>query len=257
MSRGRVSVKRIRDVLRYKNEHGLSNERIAGALGVAKGTVHNILERFGNSKLSWPLPGELRDSELEALLYEREGAGQEQPQLPDMAYIEKELRRPHVTLQLLFEEYQAACPEGLGRTAFYRHVKGHLAPDTSMRCIHKGGDVLFVDYSGDGLEYVERGTGETVAVELFVCAWGASSHCYAEATHTQKVEEFVGSHVRAFEYFEAVPCSLVPDNLKSAVQKACRYDPTINELYRKMAEHYATVVLPARVATAGSSVLLR
>jgi transposase len=242
-------VKKIRDVLRYKHEHGLSNERIAGALGLAKGTVHNILERFRESGVGWPLPAQLSDSELEAALYERDGAGQEQDHLPDMAYIEKELRRPHVTLQLLFEEYQAACPDGLGRTAFYRYVKRHLAPDTSMRCIHKGGDVLFVDYSGDGLEYVERTTGQIVAVELFVCAWGASSHCYAEATHSQKAEDFVGSHVRAFEYFEAVPYRLVPDNLKSAVHKACRYDPSINELYRKMAEHYGTVVLPARVGT--------
>jgi transposase len=234
--------------VRYKHEHLLSNERIGAALGISKGTVHNILERFSSSGLVWPLPEGLRDTQLEAALYERGPGPEPGVALPDMEYIERELHRPHVTLQLLFEEYHEAHPDALGRTAFYRYVRKHLPRKPDMRGIHKGGDKLFIDYSGDGLEYVERSTGEIVSVELFVCAWGASSYCYAEATHTQNSDHFVGSHVRALEYFEAVPAALVPDNLKSGVHKASRYDPTLNELYRKMAEYYGTVVLPARVA---------
>lgn len=249
MSRGRTPVKKIRDVLRYKHENGLSNERIAGALRMSKGSVHNILGRFKASELVWPLDEQLSDSELESALFDQRGGRLAEVALPRMEYIERELHRPHVTLQLLFEEYREEHPDGLGRTAFYDHVRRHLSRKPDMKGIHKGGDKLFVDYSGKGLEYVDRATGLLVAVQLFVCAWGASSYAYAEATHSQDNDDFVGSHVRALEYFQAVPAALVPDNLKSGVQKPDRYDPTVNALYRRMAEHYGTVVLPTRVAT--------
>jgi transposase len=229
----------------------LSNERIAGALQVSKGTVHNVLERFSASSLSWPLPEQLSDTALEEALY-----GTAQPfgknrtaARPDVDYLQQELSRPHVTLQLLYEEYRKEHPEGLGRTAFYEHYERNRARKPDMRVVHKGGDTLFVDYSGDGLEYVERDTGLLVPVSLFVCAWGCSSHCYAEATRTQATGDFVPSQVRAFEYFGVAPHALVPDNLKSAVHKACRYDPSLNPLYRHMAEHYGIAILPARVAT--------
>lgn len=250
MSRGRTGVRKIRDVLRYRYQHSLSNERIAGALGISKGTVHNILERFVSSGLRWPLPQDLSDSGLEVALY-----GQRRPEQgdagaapkPDVPHLEEELSKPHVTLQLLYEEYRGAHPEGLGRSAFYEYFERHRSRKPDMKMVHKGGDLLFVDYSGDGLEYVQRETGVLVPVTLFVCAWGASSFCYAEATETQRVLEFVSSQVRAFDYFGCVCHGLVPDNLKSAVQNASRYDPTFNPLYRQMAEHYGTVILPARV----------
>jgi len=250
MSRGRTPVRKIRDVLRYKQEHGLSNERIAGALGLSKGSVHNILERFAASGLAWPLPAQMSDSELESALYKRdEPPTEKSPHLPDVQALERELRKPHVTLQLLFEEYRAAQPEGLGRTAFYEHFERHRSQKPDMKFIHKGGDKLFVDYSGDGPEYVDRSTGEIFKAQLFVCSWGASSYSYAEATATQRAEDFVDSHVHAFAYFGVVPHALVPDNLKSGVDKACRYEPVLNRLYHAMSEHYGTVVLPARVAT--------
>lgn len=248
MSRERTAVKRIREILRYKFDHDLSNERIALSLNVSKGTVYNILKRFSESKLSWPLNEDISDTQLEQSLY-----GPEKQELQctthqiDINYIESELTKPHVTVQCLFDEYQKNHTQGIGRSQFYQYVSKFLSHKPVMKIEHKGGDLLYVDYSGDGLEYVKRDTGECVAVELFVCAWGASSYSYADGTHTQSAEDFAASHDRALQYFGVVPHGLVPDNCKCAVSKPDRYDPVINPLYSKLAQHYNTTVIPARV----------
>lgn len=246
MSRRRLALKKIREVLQYKFSHHLSNDKIARALKIGKGSVHNVLERFSRSGLSWPLPADFSDSSLDEALYPSEASIQKP--LPDIGHLEKEIRRPNVTLQLLYEEYRNEHPEGLGRTAFYEYFSRFRSSKPDMKVIHKGGDILFVDFSGDGLEYIKRETGEIIDVELFVCSWGASSHCYAEGVESQSKEDFVHCHVHAFEYFKAIPYRLVPDNLKSAVTKVNRYDPILNPLYRKMAEHYDTAIIPARPA---------
>jgi hypothetical protein len=113
---------------------------------------------------------------------------------------------------------------------------------------HKAGDKLFVDYSGDGISYLDKKTGEVHKLEVFVAAWGASGYAFADVTQSQNKEDWVESHVRAFEYFKAIPRTIIPDNLKSAVLKPSYYEPQLNPLYDKMAEHYGTVILPARVA---------
>jgi len=247
MSGRRLKLRKIRDVLRYKYEYGLSHTKIAGALGVGKGSVHNIIERFSKSGHTWPLPENLSDSDLESWLYPETADKHHQNATLDMDYLEKELRRPHVTLQLLYEEYRAEHPDGLSRSVFYERFSKYRLKKPDMKVIHKGGDLLFVDFSGDGLEYIDRETGEIHSVELFVCSWGASSYSYAECLETQRIEDFIPCHPMCFEYFGAVPHGLVPDNLKSGVKKACRYDPVLNPLYRKMAEHYGTAIIPTRV----------
>jgi transposase len=246
VSRRRLPLKKIREILQYKYSHYLSNEKIAKALGIGKGSVHNVIERFNRCGLTWPLPSEMSDSTLDDALYPQEATSQKP--LPNMAYLEKEIRLPNVTLQLLYEEYRKEHPDGLGRTAFYEYFSRFRSSKPDMKVIYKGGDILFIDFSGDGLEYIRKETGEIVDVELFVCSWGASSHSYAEGVESQCKEDFVHCHVHAFEYFKAVPNGLVPDNLKSAVTKNNRYDPTLNPLYRKMAEHYNTAIIPARPA---------
>lgn len=244
MSRGRMRMRRIREILRYHFKGKLSNERIGLALAISKGSVYNTLQRFHSTGLTWPLSPELSDQALEDRLYPQ--SGQCTP-LPDLAYLEKELSRRHVTLQLLWEEYHDSNPDGLSRSSFYRYFQKDRPTKPCMKLTHKGGDKLFVDYSGDSLTYIDRETGEPVKTELFVASWGASSYTYAEVTHTQRSEDFVGSHVHAFNYFGVVPHAVVPDNLKSGVKKAHRYDPEINPLYAQMVKHYGTVVLPARV----------
>jgi transposase len=239
-------VRRIREVLRYHYELRLSNGRISSALEVSKGSVHNILQRFKQSSWSWPLPDDCSDTALEEALYPSVGTGS-RTCLPDVPYLEHEVSRPHVTLQLLWDEYHATHPEGMSRSTFYRYYHQHRTKPSDLKMIHKGGDKLFIDYSGDGLEYIDRKTGEVIPAELFVCSWGASSYSYAEATHTQNSDDFIAAQVRALLYFGVGPHALVPDNLKSGVKKADRYDPEINPLYAKFAEHHGAAVLPARV----------
>ncbi len=243
----KLPMRSIRKILEYRLELHLSAEKTGLALNISKGSVINVGRRFKESGLSWPLPKSMADTELENKLYPIKSQNTAKKYMPDMDYITKELTRPHATLQRLWEEYNAQNPQGLGRSSFYRYVNKSLPPKVYMKMHHKGGDKLFVDYSGDSLEYIDLHTGETRTTQLFVCSWGASSYCYIEATESQKKQDFTSSHIRAFEYFDAVPNALVPDNLKSAVIKADRYNPLINRLFGLLCTHYNTAALPARV----------
>lgn len=249
MSRGRTPMRKIRQVLTYRLSKNISAEQTALALSLSKGSVINYMERFEQSKLSWPLPDTLTDTALEQALFPLLPPAHDTAieLLPDIGYIARELARPHVTLQRLWEEYAEQHPDGLKRTAFYDYFARHRSPEITMKVIHKGGDKVFSDYSGDGLEYIDRRTGEIVPVNLFVCAWGASSFTFAEGTETQKTPDFTLSHVRALDYFGVAPLAFVLDNTKSGVKKTDRYDPVANPVYGKMADHYHVAFLPARV----------
>ena len=241
----RLTMRHVRDVLRCHFVHGLSREAIARSVGIAKGSVTNILQRFAASGLGWPLDPALDDADLEARLFPPVARAAAAP-CPDMATVERERRRPHVTLELLWREYQEAHPDGMSRASFYRYCQAHRPIEPTMAMTHKAGDKLFVDYSGDGLAWVDRQTGELMPAELFVSCLGGSGFCYTEASPSQRAGDFVASHVRAFAYFGGVPAALVPDNLKSAVTRGHRYEPAIGPLYQKLAEHYGCAVLPAR-----------
>jgi len=242
-------MRQVREILRYHFEKKLSRERIAGALGLSKGAVHNTLNRFLVAGLTWPLPETVHDDELEKRLYPKKElpADTNSSPVPDMKYIEAELRRKHVTLELLHREYCQQQPIGMSRSAFYRYVRAHLPVPVDMRMIHKGGDLLFVDFSGDGIEYVDRSTGEIKEAAFFVGSWGASSYTYAEATETEETKNFVMAHEHSFRYCGCVPHGLVPDNAKSAIEKPDRYESQANLLYQKFAQHYNVAILPARI----------
>jgi transposase len=228
-------MRKIRQVLEYRLSKNISAEQTALALSMSKGSVINYGERFERSKLPWPLPATLTDTALEEMLFPPSPPSPALPfvSLPDVAYIEKELTRPHVTRQRLFEEYAEQHPDGLRRTAFYDHFARHRPPQITMKVIHKGGDKVFSDYSGDGLEYIDRSTGEIIPVNLFVCAWGASSFTFAEGTRTQKTPDFTMSHVHGLNYFGVAPFAFVLDNTKSGVKKTDRYNPVANPVYGK------------------------
>ncbi len=248
MCRGRTPMRKIRQVLDYRLSKNISAEQTALALELSKGSVINYLERFEKSKLPWPLPETLADTDLEEALFPPLPSPPELPgPLLDITYLEKELARPHVTLQRLWEEYAEAHPDGLKRSAFYERFARGRSPKISIKMIHKGGDKVFSDYSGDGLEYIDRRTGEIVPVDLFVCCWGASSYTFAEASETQKTPDFTMSHVHGLNFFGVAPFAFVLDNTKSGVKKSDRYDPIANPVYGKMAEHYHVAFLPARV----------
>jgi transposase len=235
-----------REVLRLHFELGKSYATIAEICGLSKGGVHNIIQRFGTSGLAWPLPEELDEYALKRRLYQT--AERFPEEVPDPDYLRTECARPGVTLQLLWEEYRVVHPDGVSRSAFYRHCQQMERSKPVMKNDYQGGEYLLVDYSGKRLAYLDRDAGARVPVEIFVASWGASSGAYVEATRTQGARDFVYAHVNAFAYFGCVPHLVTPDNLKSAVTKPDRADPVLCQLYRKFAEHYDVVIAPARVA---------
>ena len=151
------------------------------------------------------------------------------------------------TLELLWQEYRDKHPGGYGYSRFFdlfRVWQKRVSP--TMRQTHIAGEKMLVDYAGTKLEVVDCNTGEVISAELFVAVLGASSITYAEATWTQSLSDWIGSHTRAFTFIGRVPAMVVSDNLKSGITKACFYEPNINRTYRDMAKHYGTVIIPAR-----------
>lgn len=248
MPTGRLNMRRIRDVLRLKYGQGLSERQVAASLALSKTSVGTYLRRARQAGLRWPLPAGLDDDGLELLLFPAPPTvpAPDRP-VPDWADIDRELRRPGVTRMLLWEEYRASCPEGFAYTWFCTHYdawKGRVRP--TMRQTHVGGEKVFVDFAGDTIDVIDPQSGEVRAMKLFVAAMGASNYTYAEAVASEGLEDWIGAHVRTFAFLGGVPKVVVPDNLKSAVLKADRYDPGLNRTYAEMAEHYGTAVLPAR-----------
>ena len=243
-------MRKLRDVLRFKYESHLPHRDIARACGIGLGTVTAYLQRAGAAGLTWPLPDDLDDTGLEAQLF-RQPAGPpaQERGLPDWPRLHLELKKPGVTLMLLWEEYRAQHVHGYAYSQFcerYRQWARRLRP--SMRQVHRAGEKLFVDFSGTRPQLVDPDTGEVLAVELFVGVLGASGLIYAEATRGQDLASWVAAHVRMLEYFHGCPAVWVPDNLKSGVTRAHRYEPEINRTYLELAQHYGAVVIPTRVA---------
>jgi len=243
-------MRKIRDVLRLHYENGLSKRRIAPRVGLGVTTVADYLRRFRESDLSWPLPAEMADSELERRLFPvtRSTPAHERP-LPDWAWVHQELRRKGVTLSLVWEEYRAAHPDGLGFTAFCNHYRAweRRLPRT-MRHRHRAGEKLFVDYAGYTVPVTDPTTGETHEAQIFVAVLGASSLTYAEATWSQGLSDWLASHANTFAFLGGVPAEVVCDNLKSGVTTPDRYEPRPNESYAQLAAHYGTSIAATRVA---------
>jgi transposase len=245
----RVSMRRIREILRLRHACGATDRAIARAVGVARSTIALALERAGAAGLGWPLPDTLGDEALEALLFAGGGTkpGSRRKAEPDWIEVHRELRRPGVTLMLLWEEYRAAHSDGYQYSRWcelYGDWESRLSP--TMRQVHPAGERLFVDYAGHTLEVVDGTTGEVRKAQVFVAVMGASSYTYAEATLTQTLPDWIGAHVRALAFFGGVPRQLVPDNPKVGVIKANWYEPGLNRTYLDLATHYGTAILPAR-----------
>ena len=242
----RLLMRKIREVLRLRHEQGLSHQAVAQACRVGVGTVNRYLRRAAARGLGWPLPAELDDTTLEARLFPRAAPVRDRVR-PDCAYIHRELKRDGVTLQLLWEEYAQVHANGYGRTQFcaiYREWARRLRP--SMRQVHRAGEKTFIDFSGKRPSVLDRRTGALRRVELFVAVLGASSLTYAEATESQQLPDWVGAHTRMVEYFGGATALWVPDQLRSAITRPCRYEPDVNRTYEDLAAHYGAVVVPAR-----------
>src|SRR5262252_270102 len=244
----RASMRCVREILRLRAEE-LSDRAIARSTGLARSTVREYVGRTKAAGLAWPLPPELSDTALEALLFGRTGVapGTRRKPEPDWASLHRELRRPGVKLMLLWQEYRATQPEGYGYSRFcelYEGWEGRLSP--TMRQVHPAGERLFVDYAGQTVELIDGTTGEVHRAQVFVAVLGASSYTYAEATLTQTLPDWIGAHGRALAFFGGVPRQIVPDNPKVGVLRANWYEPGLNPTYQDFATHYGTAILPAR-----------
>lgn len=240
-------MRRIKDVLRLKAA-GHSRRQIAQSCGIARSTVAEYVKRAEAAVLSWPLPAALDDAELERKLFPPPVAiPSEQRAVPDWSVVNQECRRKGVTLQLLWDEYKAVNPEGFQYSWFceqYRRWLGKV--DVVMRQDHRAGEKLFVDYAGQTVPVIDRFTGEVHDTQIFVAVLGASNFTYAEATWTQSLPDWIGSHARAFSYFGSLPTIIVPDNVKSGVHLAHRYEPELNPTYAEMGQHYGVAIIPTR-----------
>lgn len=251
MSAQRLDMRLVKEVLRLKLAARLSHREVAAALRIGTGSVSNYLSAFERSGLTYPLPADLTDEALERLLFppsDEDAPAKSLFALPEFADIHRQLRRKDVTRQLLWEEYCHQHGErSYSYTQFcvlYRNWLKHQR--LSMRQTHRPGEKMFVDYCGPTVEIINPVTGEVTEAQIFVAVLGASNYTYAEATRSQKLEDWISSHARAFAFFGGVPQLVVPDNLKSAVTKACRYEPLLNRTYEEMLRHYNTTALPAR-----------
>ncbi len=250
MANRRLPMRKIKEVLRLKYGCGLSAREIARSCQVSRSTVAEYLMRAKAAGISWPEAAELTDTGIEEKLFPVRviPSSVKRPE-PDYEYIHNELRKYrkfNLTLIQVWLEYKEEYPDGYQYSQFcdrYRRWKGRL--DYYMRQEHRYGEKVFIDYC-DGLSIVDLATGELILTQLFLAVWGASNYTYADATLSQTLPEWIGSNRRALEYFGCVPRVLVPDNLKSGVSKACRYEPELNPTYADMAEHYGCAVIPAR-----------
>lgn len=247
MANVRLSMRKIVEVLRLYHEGGRSHREIARVVSTSPTTIGEILRRAKRCGLTYPLPTGISEMGLEARLYPPAAPSSLVRPEPDWPAVHRELRRKGVTLDLLWQEHKACNPDGYRYSSFcahYRKWAGRLP--VSMRQTHAPGEKLFIDYAGPTVPVINAMTGEIRQAAIFVAVLGASNYTYCEATWSQSLPDWIGSHVRTFEHINGVTALLVPDNLKSGVTTACFYDPEINPTYRDLATHYSTAVLPAR-----------
>jgi transposase len=243
-------MRKTREILRQKWELGRTHREIAASVGQSLGAVATTLGRARAAGLDWAQTQTLSDAALEERIYGPREETTARP-MPAFEYLHAERKKPGVTLELLHLEYLEKQPDGYRYTQFCEHYRTWLGKrGLTMRQEHKAGEKLFVDYSGKKPHIIDSKTGEVIEVELFVAVLGASNYTFAEATLTQRGPDFIASHLRAFRFLGGVVGALVPDQLKSGVAVACRYEPGIQRTYEEMALHHGTAVLPARPAHA-------
>jgi transposase len=240
----------IKDILRLKHQNALSVREIARSCGLPASTVGDYLQRATAAGLGWPLPEELSEEQLhEKLLKSPAGPVPQTPTkgAPNWTQVHQELRRKGVTLQLLWHEYRQAEPAGYAYSRFcelYREWAARLDP--VLRQVHVPGEKLFVDWAGQTVPLHDPTTGAVTQAHVFVAVLGASNKTFAEAFPNEQLPAWITGHVHAYNFFGGVTKVTVPDNTKTAVTRPCRYEPQLHRTYQEMAEHYGTVILPAR-----------
>lgn len=246
-----IEMSKLRQVLRLYSE-GKSKNFISSYILLSRNTVKKYIRQFKELKTTFEEIDKLSDLELEQLFI-KDKQKELSPKLKNLysffPYAEKELKKTGVTKMLLWEEYKQKYPKGVQSTQFCEHYNRwckRINAKPVMHLVHKSGDKMFVDYAGQTLQIIDKESGEIIEIQFFVAILAASQLTYAEATMSQKKEDFICSVENAMYYFKGVPEAIVPDNLKSAVTKSNRYEPTLNETFLNFSEHYETAVLPTR-----------
>jgi len=246
-----LSMHKVREILRLALQCQRSSREIGKVFRISHSTVQDYINRSKQAGLDYEKIKEMDDQALHNAL-KRPSCGESPPKpiypMPDWGYVHQELKKKGVTLQLLWEEYKDDYQHGYQSSQFtehYRRFKNSLK--ISMRQVHKAGEKMFVDYAGQTVPVRNHSTGKTNETQIFVAVLGASNYTFSEATMDQGLENWVNSHIHAYEYFDGVAQITVPDNLKSGVNKSCWYEPEINRTYQDMAIHYGTIIIPARV----------
>jgi len=242
-------MRKVKEVLRLRFGLGLQQNQIARSCSIGQATVHRYLEKAAIAGLSWPLPEDLDDQRLEELLFRSVGRPRQITRsVPDFAEVRRQLQaHKHLTLQLVWEEYRETQPDAYGYSRYCElYQRWSRNQDVVLRQEHRAGEKLFVDWAGDTIRLYDQRTGEVTPASLFVAVLGASTYTFARATASQDLGNWVECHVAAFEYFQGAPQLIVPDNPRTAVDRACRYEPDLNRTYQEMAAHYGVAVLPAR-----------
>lgn len=251
MSAKRISMRKLKELFRLKFDHGLSNRKVALACNTHHSVVSDYLVRFNLSGLKWPLVSEISEEVLYQKLFPEKqlSCRAVSKPLPDWHKVYKELKsHKYLTLQLIWKEYKERHPDGFGYSQFCHHFrqwKKHL--NVTFRQNYRGGEKMFVDYAGGTVKIKSPLNGQLHDASIFVAVLAASNYTYAEAHMKQDIKNWIGGHVRTFNYFKGVAQTVTPDNLKAGVKSPCFYDPEINPTYSDMAAHYNLVVLPARV----------
>lgn len=249
MSTAPITMKKLKDILRLKYGQKLTHRQIAKSLSVSPSVVSRYAARAAQMGITdWPLDDTWDDVTLKNTFVNTK-APLKKHSLPNWQEVQNELKaRKYMTLQLLWEEYVEQNPAGYYSYNHYCRMYRQWCSTLrlSMRQTHHAGEKLFVDYCGPTVPIVNPKTGEYRTAQVFVAVMGASNYTFAEATWSQKLEDWIMSHVRCFEFLGGVPDMVIPDNLKSGVQKPCRYEPDLNPTYHQLSEHYDTAVIPAR-----------
>jgi transposase len=249
MANKRINMRKVRELLRLYFTQGQSARQGAKIVGIGKTSASEYISGFKNSGLDYSCVERLSDTDLlHALNAQKQTDNGRYKALSErFTYFEKELKRTGVTLQLLWKEYKSAHPDSYAYSQFCHHYyKWRKDQKVSMPMEHKAGDKLFVDYTGKKLFYTDTKTGEQIECEVFVAVLGASGQSYIEASPSQTKADWIAVNQNALRYYGGVPAAIVPDCLKSAVIKADKYEPELNETYKDFANHYNTVILPAR-----------
>jgi len=240
-------MRKIQEILRLHFRADLSRRQIARSCSVSRPTVTDYIDRAQRAGLSWTQIESMSEKELTTRLYPVSPWKKRKRAQPDWARIHRELSRPHVTLQLLWQEYKLDHPDGYQYSQFcerYRRFQEQVDPVLRQR--YRAGDKLFVDYAGPTIEVIDPLSGEVRTASIFVAVLGASNYTYAEATWNQDLASWIGAHVRCFEFLGGVPRVVIPDNTRTAVTHSCYYEPELNPTYQDLARHYQVAILPTR-----------